>query len=147
MKEFKEYLSLGIVKKQTSNKERAISIVNEAEKKKEFLEISLKEIPTGLMNTNFIVDYSYDILMELIRAEMYLIGYNVGNSHEAEVSYLKILKFSEPDIRFMDELRYYRNGTKYYGTIISNEYAKKVLEKYKTIYARLKRIVSNDIQK
>ncbi len=27
--------------------------------------------------------------------------------------------FSEVDTRFMDDLRYYRNGIKYYGTILS----------------------------
>lgn len=147
MKDFEEYLLQGIVKKQTPNRERAISLIAEADKKKEFLEISLKNIPPELMNANFIVDYCYDILMELIRAEMLLEGYNAGNSHEAEVSYLKKIGFIEPKIRIMDELRYYRNGTKYYGTILSNDYAKKTLEFFKQIYAKMKSIINTSLKK
>ena len=90
------------------------------------------------MNYNFIVEQGYDVIMELIRARMFIDGYNAGNSHEAEVSYLIILGFQESEVRFMDEIRYYRNGTKYYGTILDKNYADKVLEFMNKIYPRLK---------
>ena len=83
LKSFEEFVSIGIVKKQSPNRQRALSLIKEAEEKEKFLDVSLKKIPTEQMNTNFIVDYCYDIMMELIRAKMFLDGYNAGNSHEA----------------------------------------------------------------
>ena len=99
--------------------------------------MSLENIPAEKMNLNFIADSCYDILIELIVAKMLIDGYNSGSSHEAEVSYLRVLNFSEADIRFMDDLRYYRNGTKYYGTMLSKEYSRKVLEFMKRLYPKL----------
>ncbi|MEK6876638.1 MAG: hypothetical protein AABX63_04450 [Nanoarchaeota archaeon] len=137
LRKFEEFVSAGIVKKQTLNRQRALSLIKEAEEKKNFLIISLKNIPKEQMNANFVVDYCYDILMELIRAKMFEDGYNAGNSHEAEVSYLENLGFPESDIRFMNEIRYYRNGTKYYGTILEKDYAEKVLGFMDKIYPKI----------
>src|SRR3990167_837765 len=141
MKSFEEFVKSGKVKKQTPNMHRALSIVKEAEGKRDFLEISLKNIPPEKMNANFIADSCYDILIELIRAKMLIDGYNSGSSHEAEVSYLGNLGFSESDIRFMDDLRYYRNGTKYYGTVLSKDYSDKVLEFMKKLYPKLRNLI------
>lgn len=141
LKGFEEFIKLGKVKRQTPNAHRALSIAKEVEGKRDFLDVSLKNIPTDKMNPNFIVDSCYDILMELIRAKMLLDGYNSGSSHEAEVSYMRNLGFSEFDIRFMDDLRYYRNGTKYYGTILTKEYADEVLKFMKKIYPKIKDLI------
>ena len=140
MKHWEEFITLGIVKTQTPNKERALSLIEEATKKKEFLQISLDNIPASKMNANFVVDYCYDIMMELIRAKMFLDGFNAGNSHEAEVSYLRQLNFPEASVQFLNEMRYYRNGTKYYGTILQKEYAQRVLEFTNNIYPKLKEL-------
>jgi hypothetical protein len=72
---------------------------------------------------------------------MFIDGFNAGNSHEAEISYLKILRFEEIDVRFMDELRYYRNGTKYYGTVIGKDYAEEVLKFMNKNYSKLIRFI------
>ena len=128
IKRFSEYLASGIVKKRTPDLERAESLRMEAKKKKEFIELVISKIPEKQLSPNFIVDSSYDILIEMIRAKMLIDGYNTDNSHEAEVSYLEKLGFSEVDIRLMDELRYYRNGIKYYGKVMDLEYAQKMLE-------------------
>ena len=80
-------------------------------------------------------------MMELIRGVMFIDGYNAGSSHEAEVSYLKKLNFIESEIIFMDELRYYRNGIKYYGTVLDMEYAEKVLKFSEKIVPRLKNLI------
>ena len=138
IKDFEEYIKLGIVKKQSPDIQRALSLTKEAEEKKIFLDISLKNISEENMNYNFIVDSCYDILMELIRAKMFIKGYNASNSHEAEVSYLEIMGFSQNEIRFMDELRYYRNKIKYYGQRLNKEYAEKVLNFMNEIYKKIK---------
>ena len=141
LKRFEEFIKLGIVKKQTPNKARAQSIIEEAKNKKQYLEMSIKSIPRENLNANVIVDQCYDIMMELIRAKLYMKGYNAGNSHEAEVSYLKVLGFSESEVRFMDELRYYRNGTKYYGTMLDIKYAEQTIAFMKKIYPKLLQII------
>ena len=141
LRNFEEFINSGIVKIQAPNRQRSLALEKEAEEKKSFLSVSIKSIPQEQMNANFIVDYCYDIIMELIRAKMFIDGYNAGNSHEAEVSYLAKLGFSEPETRFMNEVRYYRNGTKYYGTMLDNDYAGKVLSFLDKIYPRLKRLL------
>jgi hypothetical protein len=141
MKSFKEFVENGTIKKQSPNKNRATSLIKESEEKKAYLELSLKTIPKDKMNANFITDYCYDILMEAIRAKMFIDGYNAGNSHEAEVSYLVILGFSGADVAFMDELRYYRNGIKYYGTILTKEFAEKALAFMNKTYPKIKSLV------
>ena len=141
LRKFEEYIKDRIVRKQTPNRHRALSLIKESQEKEDFLEVSLKTIPEEEMSANFIVDYCYDIVMELLRARMFMDGYNAGNSHEAEVSYMIVLGFSEADANFMDEIRYYRNGTKYYGTILDMEYADKVKEFTGRISSKLKEII------
>ena len=143
IKEFEEYIARGIVKKQLKNKQRSLSLIKEAEEKKDFLKTTIKNIPAEKMNANFIIDYCYDILMELIRSKMYADGYNAENSHEAEVSYLKVIGFSEADLRFIDELRYNRNGIKYYGIKFEINYANKVKDFMERLYVKLIEIIKN----
>lgn len=142
LRKFEEFTNSGIVKIQAPNRQRSLALEKEAEEKKSFLSVSIKSIPHGQMNANFIVDYCYDIIMELIRAKMFIDGYNAGNSHEAEVSYMENLGFSEFEIRFMNEVRYHRNGTKYYGTMLDSDYANKVLSFLEKIYPRLKNLLN-----
>lgn len=81
--------------------------------------------------------------MQLIRAKMLLDGYNASGvgAHEAEVSYTRKLEFNEKDIQFLDQLRYYRNGMLYYGTILDKEYSEKVIEFTKKAYLILKKAI------
>lgn len=137
MKTFQEYLSLRVVHKQRPNPERAEALIAEAEKKRIFMLKVIEKLSPEEIEPNFTVENCYDILMELIRAAMFLEGYNSQNSHEAEVSYLRIINFSEADTLFMDELRYFRNGIKYYGRILEKEYATKVLQFHNRLYPQL----------
>ena len=93
-------------------------------------------------NANNFVKPCYDILMEMIRAKMLLDGYNASGhgAHEAEVSYLRLLGFNEKDIQFADQLRYFRNGILYYGTILDKEYAELVVDFTKKKYSTLKEV-------
>ncbi len=143
LRKFEEFLRKGIVKKQTPNEQRAQSLLKEAENNEEFFNMSLKLIPKDKMSYNFIVNSCYDIMMELIRSKMFIDGYNSGSSHEAEVSYLRKLEFSEAEITFMDELRYYRNGIKYYGKILDKEYADNVLQFMRKILPQLKKLLNH----
>ena len=62
-------------------------------------------------------------------------------AHKAEISYLKVLGFEDKEVQFLDQMRYYRNGMMYYGTILDGEYAKKVVEFTKKVYKKLREIL------
>ena len=75
-------------------------------------------------NANNFIKSCYNIVMQMIRAKMLLQGYNATGqgAHEAEVLYMRILGFSEKNIQFADQMRYFRNGMIYYGPIIWTDY-------------------------
>ncbi len=91
-------------------------------------------------NINDYVEHCYDIIMFLIRAKMYLDGYYASGqgAHEAEVSYLRKVGFTEKEVQFMDQMRFFRNGILYYGTALDQEYAEKVVKFTKTVHPKLK---------
>lgn len=140
LKSFEEYIQEGIVKRAFINKERAKSLLIESERKMLSLDERLEKLGVKNENANDYIEYCYDILMHLIRAKLYLEGYSTSGqgSHEAEISYLKTLGFAEKEVRFADQIRYFRNGILYYGTVLDAEYAKKVIEFIKKIYPKLK---------
>ena len=51
---------------------------------------------------------------------------------------LRKLGYSETEIQFVDQLRYFRNGMLYYGTILDKDYAEKVIEFTKRNYFKIK---------
>lgn len=143
IKEFNEFIDAGTVKKQSPNKSRAEFLIKEAEISFEGLKERIEKMGVNRRNANSIVKDCYDIIMELIRAEMLLKGYNaIGiGAHGAEVSYMRILGFNEKTVQFADQLRYFRNGTVYYGTILDEEYAEKVIKFAKENYPKLRKII------
>lgn len=144
IKNFDEFLDFGTVKKQAPDRSRAKFLIKEAELSFEGLNERTEKMGINDKNANSIIKDSYDIFMELIRAKMLLDGYNASGqgAHEAEVSYMKNLGFSENEIQFANQLRYFRNGMVYYGTILDNEYAEKVVQFVKKIYPKLKSLLS-----
>ena len=143
LKLFEEYIREGIVKRIKANTERAKSLLIESERKMASLKERLEKIGIKNENANDYVEYCYDLMMNLVRAELYLEGYCASGqgAHEAEVSYLRILGFTEKEVQFADQLRYFRNGILYYGTSLDSEYAEKVLQFINEIYPRLKQLV------
>jgi len=87
---------------------------------------------TGInnINSNMILKESHDVIMGLIRSKMLLKGFSASGimSHEAEVSFLRVLGFNESEVGFANQLRYFRNGIKYYGKRFDEEYAEKVID-------------------
>ncbi|MHA1874283.1 MAG: hypothetical protein ACTSVB_09220 [Candidatus Heimdallarchaeaceae archaeon] len=146
LRNFEEFLFNGIVRKQSPDISRAKFLIDEAKLSFDGLKERLGKMGISKKNANSIIKDCYDILMELIRARMLLDGYRaVGQgAHEAEVAYLKVLKFNEGDIDFMNELRYFRNGIVYYGHILDEEYAKKVVSFTKRMYKKLIALLNED---
>ena len=140
LKHFGEYLKLGVVKKQTPDKLRAEDLISESDRKLNSLNRTLKDTGLDNENANDIIEYCYDIIINLVRAEMLLKGLNSSGvgAHEAEISYLREIGFSENEARFANQLRYFRNGIKYYGKRFDEEYAEKVISFMKQARKRLR---------
>jgi len=142
IKSFDEFIKKGIVKRQTPNKPRAEFLLKESEQDYQSILDMLKKSEVNDKNANVYVKNCHDILMQVIRAKMLLDGYNASGfgAHEAEVSYLKVLNFKENETQFANQLRFFRNGMLYYGTIIDKDYAKKVITFLDGIYPKLKKL-------
>lgn len=139
-KSFEEYVKRGIIKRISVNKPRARFLINETDKSFRGLNKRIEAMDIDEFNANSVIKDCYDIIMELIRAKLLLDGYNSSGlfAHEAEVSYLKKLNFSDNEISFINDLRYFRNSVVYYGKILGVEYAEKVVKFTRSIYPRLK---------
>ena len=140
VKNFSDYVEEGTVKKQYADLSRAKFLAKESEKSYSFILKIIRSIGINDDNANSIIKLSYDTIIELIRAEMLTHGYNsIGfGAHQAEVAYMREIGFSENDIQFTDQLRYFRNAMMYYGKVLDKEYAEKVLEFMNKAYSKLK---------
>ena len=60
-------------------------------------------------NANDYVEYCYDIIMFLIRARLYSLGYSSRGqgAHEAEVSFAINMGCTEKQVQFLNQLRYF----------------------------------------
>ena len=137
---FEEFIRQGIVKKQSPDRSRAEFLIKEASQSYKYLLTLIDKMKISDSNSNNYVKECYDIIMELIRAKMLLEGYNASGSgaHEAEVSYMRVLGFREKEVQFADQMRYFRNGMLYYGTILDKEYAEEVITFTNKIFPKLK---------
>ena len=147
MSGFDEFITKNIVKKQTRDRSRAEFLFKESERSYSNLLERIAKIPLTDANANDYVKSCYDIVMELIRAKMLLDGFNAAGqgAHEAEISYMGVLGFNERDVRFADQMRFFRNGMMYYGTMIDSVYAEKVWGFTQKIYAQLTKLLEGEL--
>ncbi|NOZ81168.1 MAG: hypothetical protein GXP63_05860 [DPANN group archaeon] len=138
---FKEFIKENIVKKQRIDRARAEFLFKESENSHNNLLEKIDKITLKDSNANDFIKSCYDIIMELVRARMLLRGYNASGfgAHEAEVAYMRMLGFSENEVQFADQLRYFRNGMLYYGRILDAEYAKMVITFTKKCFDTLRK--------
>ncbi len=130
IKNFQEFIRNGIVKKQSPDKSRAEFLIKSSDNSYKVLLKMIETLDVTKTTANDFVKVCYDLLMQVIRARMLLDGYNASGfgAHEAEISYLRLLGFSEKEVQFANQLRYFRNGMLYYGTQLDKEYALIVIE-------------------
>ena len=140
MKEFKEYLEKRVVTRKTRDLSRAKDLIEESERKYNSLKEINEKIGIKEENANDIIEACYNILIFLIRARLYKDGYKAEgfSAHQAEISYLKELDFSDADIIFMDNLRAYRNNILYYGKKFQKENAENIFRFLEKILPILK---------
>ncbi|MEM2933010.1 MAG: hypothetical protein QW622_02275 [Candidatus Pacearchaeota archaeon] len=94
LKDFKEYLTEGIVRKISPNRRIEYSLIEYSNHI--FLTKVIKNLKIIDDNANYIIEEIYDLIIGLIMAKMFIDCYAaLGNySHQAEVSYLKEINFS-----------------------------------------------------
>lgn len=141
---FKEYLDKKIVRAISSNKLRSLDLISSSDKRNNFLNEIIKNIKISEDNASYFIEQVYDILIELIRAKMFMDGFSAsGNyAHEAEVSYLKELKFNYFEVNTMNEIRQFRNGIKYYGKKHTSEGAQNSIKFMNSFIPKLKKILN-----
>ncbi len=141
-KKFEEYLNQGIIRKIHPNKSRANFLIKGSKNSLQGIKEIVKKIGINDKNSNTIIKDSYDIIMEIIRAQLLMKGYTSSGlySHEAEISYMWNLGFTDNEISFVNELRFFRNGIIYYGKILDKEYATKVYEFLNKVLPKLTKI-------
>jgi len=132
MRTFNEFIKEKVVRKQGAKPSRARDLFNEAVKRYNFL----KTIQQKEEYSSYILENAYDVIRELLESKLYLQGYK-SNSHEATVSYLRELGYSDGDVRFLDSLRVIRNGIKYYGESSNLAFSVQVIEFLDKIYIKL----------
>ena len=139
MRDFESFIFENIVRKQSPDRSRTEFLKKEAEHSYSLLQEMLAKIGIRNDNANDYVKICYDILMQLVRAKMLLAGFYASGqgAHEAEVSYMRKLGFKETEVQFADQLRFFRNGMLYYGTILDKQYAEIVIEFIKRNYLKL----------
>ncbi|MBI4154301.1 hypothetical protein HY501_03115 [Candidatus Woesearchaeota archaeon] len=140
IKPFEEFIRDGTARKINIDRERAKSLVLEAERKFKSLEETIKKMGVSDANANDYIEYCYNIAMFLVRARMFGTGYASSGqgAHEAEVSFARKLGFNEAQVQFLDQLRYFRNGILYYGKRFDREYAEKVIDFTRKTYGKLR---------
>ena len=143
LKKFEEFITENIVKKRKPDISRAQFLIEESEKNYSFLLELLEKIEITDTNANSFIKTCYDLFMEMIRAKLFMDGYAVSGfgAHEAEVAYLREIGFIDKEVEFLDQLRYFRNGMLYYGTLLDKEYALQVIAFTKKNYIVLKNLV------
>lgn len=143
-KKFEEFVQEGVVRKVRTDKERAQSLITEAERKLKALRVRKEKIGIEDENANDYIESCYDVIMFLVRAKLLKDGYSASGqrAHEAEVSYLRIFGFNEQEVAIADKLRYYRNGMLYYGKSLDKEYALIIWNFLDGIYEKLKETAS-----
>jgi len=131
MKDFDFYLNEGKVKKQNPDRELAKSLINDAaERAEKVIKLDVK------IFSKIIFENMYDALREILDALLAIDGYK-SYSHEAPIAYLKKYKIEDSVMVQLDNFRYQRNSSKYYGKDISVDNTMGIIDFYKKYSEKL----------
>jgi len=140
MIDFDFYIKKGIVVKRDPDKNRARDLLSDSEEKFIIAE-KVKDISPKVA-----FELYYDAIRGLLEAGMFIYGYKTW-SHEAAISFGRILGLKDKDILFLDNLRKLRNESKYYGRKINKELLEGLYKDIIEVYNELKEIILKLINK
>ncbi|MBS1267301.1 MAG: hypothetical protein MAG795_01273 [Candidatus Woesearchaeota archaeon] len=138
MKDFQFYLNERKVKKISKDTELSKSLVDDSNQRI----ASTKQLVIGFRKIIF--ENVYDSIRALLDALLAADGYK-SYSHEASIAYLEKYDFEDSTLKLLDNFRYIRNSSKYYGKSISQDSAEHILEFYNEFSARIKEILNNKL--
>ena len=125
MMPFNYYLKNGDVKKSSRDVELSKSLIKDMNVRIEMMEfLDIKKF------SKIIFENIYDSLRDFCDAILAVKGYK-SYSHQASISYLECEGFDVSFIERLDQFRYRRNSSKYYGHEISVEDTEAIKKFYK----------------
>lgn len=128
MEKFETFVKQGLVKKAYPNTPRAQKLVKDGRERLADVELlNVKKMP------KLIFENTYDAIRDFLLAFLLIDGYKTA-SHEAPIAYLLGKNWDIYSVQKLDQFRYMRNGSKYYGEPISIQQA----EDIKTFYLQIK---------
>lgn len=140
MKDFEYYMDGEKVKRQSVDKELASSLrINLVERAKKVAKLDIEDY------SEIIFENLYDSFREICDAILALDGYK-SYSHEASIVYLKKYGIEDSVLVQLDDLRFKRNSSKYYGKQLSSEDAEMMLNFYRKHFQRLLNILDKKLK-
>jgi len=139
MNNFEFYLDKKLVKRQSKDNELAKSLIKDGVERVE----KMKELDINSFS-KIIFENIYDALRDLLDALLSVEGYK-SYSHEATISYLKNCGFEDSIIMQLDNFRYLRNSSKYYGKGISKDNADEIVNFYENYHEKLIKLIKSKI--
>ncbi|PIN71626.1 hypothetical protein CO153_02960 [Candidatus Pacearchaeota archaeon CG_4_9_14_3_um_filter_30_11] len=124
MKKFEFYLNEKVVKKVSSDPSLANFLLADAKERfSQSIKLKLKEF------NKIIFENVYDSLRNILDALLAINGFK-SYSHEASIAFLQKFNIEESIILELDNFRYQRNSSKYYGKNISLESTTEIINFY-----------------
>lgn len=124
MNDFELYSKEGKVKRQTPDFELARSLLADSITRID----KIKKLEINEFS-KIIFENAYDAIRDILDALLAVDGYK-SYSHEASIAYLKKYAFEDSTLRELDDFRYTRNSSKYYGKDVSEDDAREILSFY-----------------
>ena len=140
MNDFDFYLKEGKVKKQKPDLELAKSLLNDANDR--FAKMTQLNVENF---SKIIFENIYDAIRAVLDALLAANGYK-SYSHEASIIYLQKYEVGYSILTELDDFRYKKNSSKYYGKEISSEDALAIISFYNNYSELLIKIVKNKVK-
>jgi len=138
MEDFEIFIKQGIVKKAFPDIQRAKKLVKDG--KKRIHDVALLDIQKM---PKLIFENIYDALRDFLLALLLNDGYKTA-SHEAPISYLLKKNWDIYSVQRLDQFRYKRNGSKYYGEEISLGQAEDIKKFYLQIKSKIDKLIKEN---
>jgi len=140
MEPFEFFIKEKMVRRGLPNPERAKSLIKDAEMRiKSVLKLKNEEF------AKIIFENIYDALRDFCDVLLLLDGFK-PYSHKASISYLSKKGFDISIINELDQFRFKRNGSKYYGKEIKSEDAKDIKGFYFKIKDKIEKLIKEKLK-
>ena len=139
MKPFESFLNKQDVKKAPVNKVLAKALIDDMKTRiEENWDLNEEKKPKTIFEN------IYEAIMCFCDAMLSKEGYK-SYSHEASISFLLKKNFDTTTVQKLDNFRFKRNGSKYYGRAILPEDAREIKEFYLKIKEKINKIIKEEI--